>query len=546
MPLADIKDAGILAGFTRWGWPWHGLVKGGAIGSSGKTITQPPHGSAWLIDMGLPALTLTPTEIASEAALGREWRNYALLPGGTAYGTSLGANKFVHVDEAGTRWLIGMSFSYPDWLDQKIRITFSVVQFGHFGDGVKTPTTRVIDVQCHYITYSMYSHSYDGFETMLEDVWTNGARALVSYGRTRSGAPQIKDLYSVIEVTITGSGGSDGSALVIDAAEIMQDTELSQGIVGADTALTIPTNVGAVSWSASGSDYVLQWSTPGVYWDSIGSMNVDRLDTFTYARYAYYNSAGAAKVARLKKQYKSTTTYLGSTWSTGGSLHQPTPGNWADDAAAYSNTSCLEEHFFGIYLLENNTVVDSLELYDSISITKHYAYRPNFYPPGVTGVTDTFNYSAVPGGWGTIDGVVYTQGIQDFTDNSAQWNGSLASLLGLPAPPEIEVGTGWFFDLLGNPTEPMEVDDLVLSWRVLDNDESAGTVVVAGTASLGVQRIDAKAAAFYKPGATRTYGPALTPLGSLSVGLAPAGNVYFAWQRKTGGAAFDTVPICWV
>lgn len=560
MALPDIKDAGILAEFERWGWPWHGLIKGGMVGSTGKAVTQPGYGSAWLIDMGLPALDIAPGVVASEAAAGREWRNYALIPGGRVHDTALGANKYIHVDEAGVRWLVGMSFSYPELLDQKIRITFSVVQFGHFGDGVKTPVSTSIDVQCNYLTYSVYNYSYEGFETILEDVWTNGSRALVSFGRTRSTTPQIKDLFSVIEITISGEGGEDGSELVIDATEVMQDTELSQGVVteySFGPTINIPSPEGLV-WDGSPFNWTAKWgATKLVRWtggmngdlDSIG--NLVQITDQTYARFAYYNASGEAKAARLQKVKKTTYTYVSTTYGEGGSLvgdnlncdgSSSGPTIILHDTGLVTSTTTVQQHNeFGIKLLENDTVIDSLILSQTVTGTQYWAMVSNGYP--VSGYTVCDEVEFPPGTWGTTDGVLYDRDLLDISFGTPSWSGSLVGALPLPAAPDVR--TLWYLDDEMEPTEPLNVDDLLIAWRVLDNHKTSATATVADGVTLGIQRIDAKAAAFFMPGAPRTWGNVLTPLG-VKTATGTGADLYFAWQRKTGDFSFDTVPICYV
>ena len=558
MALPDIKDAGILAEFERWGWPWHGLIKGGMVGSTGKAVTQPGYGSAWLIDMGLPALDIAPGVVASEAAAGREWRNYALIPGGRVHDTALGANKYIHVDEAGVRWLVGMSFSYPELLDQKIRITFSVVQFGHFGDGVKTPVSSVVDVQCNYLTYSMFNHSYDGIETILEDVWTNGQKALVSYGRTRSGAPPIKDLYSVIEVTITGSGGADGSGLVIAASEVVPDTELSQGVVTeyffSDTIDVYPGSVytwtgGAPSWTVVNSNNFVRWRG-GVNADGDSIGNLVSITDQTYARFAYYDASGAVKVCRLQRVKKKTYTYIETTYgASGGAFINNLNCAGAVQVDDYMHvdgyitiaTTVQENHEFGIRLLENDTEIDSLLLSQLVTGTDHYAFVPD--PPMATSNQPCFDTVLPPGGWGALGVRSYQRDLADVSFGTPAWSGSLVGVL--PLPPAPDVRTLWYYDENINPTEPLNLDDLVLSWRARNNHMISGSGAIADGVSLGIQRIDAKAAAFFMPGTPRTWGNILTPLG-VKTSTGTNGDLYFAWQRKTGDFTFDIEAICYV
>ena len=230
MALPDIKDVGILAGFVRWGWPWHGLCEGGVIGTSGKTITQPWGGNAWLIDKGLPALDMSPELIASEAAEGREWRNYGLISGGQVNGTWLprrmsgGApvepNSFVHVDEDGINWLVTVLGTFP--ATNTVRLNLSIVRFGHFEQGVgeQSPITKTVDISCENIQPT-YSASR---EVKLQDVWTNGSKALLCVFYLWADQSLV---FSAIEMVLTGTGGATGSGLVVDATEVKGQSQLT-------------------------------------------------------------------------------------------------------------------------------------------------------------------------------------------------------------------------------------------------------------------------------------------------------------------------------
>lgn len=560
MALPDIKDAGLLAHFEIWGWPYHGLCTSGVIdlaGSLTKTITTPAHGSAWLIDRGLDPIVRTSGQLTVDASLGHEWRNYGLISGGVVHGTQLGANKYIHVDEAGKRWLITVGTHTIGLTTNQVGLRFTIVQFGLFGEGVKTPIVVDKIVSCHDITWSMYGYTYEGSEVLLEDVWTSGAKALVSFGLTRTSTPSLKDLFSVMEVVITGSGGADGSGLVISASEVMQDTELSQSIVDSTTPIN-HTVAGSGSYTGSAPTYTIQWDSSGVYWQTVavidngrggstGSLAYNIDDSYTYARFAFYDASGNVKAARIKKMLRAQNTKTGTSYSSEGSLVANnlncTDGTpvvdtyYHDDAALIANTTCLEDYTFGIYLLENDTVVDYLEVHQSVSITQHWKKRVSAVPPApsltfVCNEWDVLDYSTSGGG-------IYQKNLHPATWNAAEWRGSLASALGLPAAPDIR--DGW-----GDP-DPMALNDLVLAWRSkTSNHLASGSAAVIGTVELGIQRIDAKSAAFYKPGTTRTYGTVMTPLGNKTASLTPAGNLYFAWQRKTGDFTFSASPICYV
>jgi hypothetical protein len=547
----DIKDAGILAGFEVWGWPWHGLCTSGVIDLGGgltKTITTPAHGSAWLIDRALPAIERSPERLLADAALGHEWRNYGMVSGGSVHGTPIGENKFIHVDAAGERWLIGLTFSFQDSALQKVRVTLSIVRFGLFDGGVETPITVDVDVQCTYYTYASYGYVYTNSAGVLEDVWTNGSRFLVGIARQRSGAatPRIHDLYSVIEFTVSGIGGADGSGLVFDAVEVMSDTQLSAGsaevtglgvVTGLGTSLTQDSHVVYYDCVVGAPVGVSQeWfysvkPVPAFELWMASSFDNNYNYSQVYARYAYYDSGGTPRAARLGVGYHKKVVYdSGSQGGVTGALQfwcGPTgSGDHTNTIRADATMTVSGSHQWGIFILENETPIDSLEcrqtfqrVQDSILIVPSYAGIPTAVSEPGFGSSRT----------GILDKVAETS-------SAITWEGSLASLLSLGPPPAS----------FGPFDTPLNVAALAAAWRDPTPSVIGAEADVKGGALLGLQRIDGKSAAFYKPGADRIYGTILTPLGTKTAPMTPAGNLYFAWQRKTNEFAFAVNPICWV
>lgn len=244
MPLPDIKDAGILAGFTRWGWPWHGVIKGGTVGATGQAHTQPldslgnGNNVSWLIDYGMPAIVLTPDEATYYAGLNMEWRNYALIAGGYAYGTYIGDETYIHIDEAGDAWRVALAYSFP--ATNTLRITMTLQRFGWLRvDGEYTPPAPVIktiDVACAYIELTDpwgggAEGDYLSRSAKLQDVHTNGSKALVGVLLRKNpgyGFDYADDLFSCVELTFSGAGGESGVSLYPSAAELIPYTVLQE------------------------------------------------------------------------------------------------------------------------------------------------------------------------------------------------------------------------------------------------------------------------------------------------------------------------------
>lgn len=510
MALPDIRAVGALAGFERWGWPWHGIISGGTIGSTGKAHPQPVNNDAWLIDRGLSALDLTAEQIAAEAAAGREWRNYALIPGGHVYGTHLGNDTFIHIDIVGDAWRITLSYSFPS--AQTLRITADITRFGFLiiSDVPVVPVTvqKIVDVVCAEIELVNAVNTYSSRYAQIEDVWTNGSKVLL--GVLLEQIP-FNDLFSVVTLTLSGSGGTTGSGLEVTAVESIAQPNLTTGVDTGSYQTTGYLNAGII---VSGSNAC----PAGQTWTASFSIDLFPVDTWvidyttknikTYARYAFFSMAGDPIAVRLRMGYTDgyrrtpavfELSYYSSVAGCGEGVALP------GKQATWSKSS---ETKWGVWLLENDTVVDS------VSRTRD--------------ITQTWFWNE------SVDGGSFSPAYLEFAlpliseTYTTFESGSLASYL----PPGASL-----------PQMPNTLEDFrrsgVSAYRVFDNMGSG--------VYIGIHRMNAKATAFAVQTATGlVYATASTPLGNLAVGITPATTTNFAYQRKTGEYTFAVTPICYV
>lgn len=415
-----------------WGWPWHGLWSQatGKINGS-KPMSGVVHGASWLIDAGLPAVTRTPAEASEDAAHGYTWRNYALVAGGTVYGTELPADSWIYMDSGGVPLLVSLVNGTLN--DTGVTFSLSVRPFGRFRMG-QTAAVAAVTLGPYTLSYSTdlsygpYTNPSSTFHE-LQDVKTNGVKALIGvvwriYPYSDDLSRASYNLVAVNEITLSGAWGADGGGLSASASIIRDGTAC---------------------------------------YDKL-TTSLRHLETI-YARYAYYDSGGDARVARLR-----TYDYI------------------SDDGLTFID---------GVYLLEDATQKDWLEMVSvnpdpgvwSGSLSSHFAPQDRF---------------------------VY------WTGSPLNWKDSRDLLARI------------WMDSTDSGTVPMLIYDSGVGGTVYTNN------------ALGLQRIDAHAAALFIPGTPRTYGSVMTPTGVLTAGLSPSGNIYFAWQRKTGATQFSTSRICYV
>ena len=539
--MPDIKDAGILAGFERWGWPWHGLCQAGIIAGSGTAIPVPDTGHAWLIDKGLPPVALTPDEAITEAAANREWLNYGMISGGVLYGTRLPRQNilgqpepsaFIHVDEDGINWLIALSgSSFP--AAGVCRVFFSIVRFGHFeaGVGAQAQLDRTVDIP--WTTTPDDSSIYPGAVLMwasLQDVWVNGSRALIGVFARTSDINNWHEMYSLTEIEISGHGGIDGSGLVIATSEIRTREQLSPGgSIDNGPNWDDPATLGDVPTSDTTPGYqilgqpghpecleLVNTYTYQVRWE--GSLisvtghplNTATISSITSARYAFYDSYGEPKAMRCRWVQRIDHWVTGWSASTAGSPFCVLPPG-SSGMLEWSVTVSIEgfeEH--GYELLLDDVVVDRMVFVSNKAGTQRRLVRKELFADGSSVGFDNYDYP-VP-----------------YHTTTEAWETS--SPAGIPASAELDIYSIDFSPALFNHFRAAA--------RHYGGDQSLSD----GT-RIGIHRTP-NAAAFFVGNPVRQYGVGITPIGPQSVGLDVP--FFFSWHPKTGASAFSASPVCWV
>ena len=478
---------------TVWGWPWHGLVEGGVVSGSGKLVTQPPNSAAWLIDMGISEPALSPSEAQEAAALGYEWRNYALIPGGRLYDTALPDNSYVYVDPTKQCWLITLLFDYVP--DNQVQITARIRKLAIFGYGESSAfAEKVVTVLCEHIELTQaLGNPFASYGTRvyrLDDVWTNGSKALVGV-LLQTGS--VDDLFSVIELTITGTGGLTGIGLSVSAVEVYGQSDLVYFTDSGHITLTNPF-CGSFNWVASTA---YQYYLP--IWR----------DTFArYSQTAFYDSTGAAQYLAIQVTISDSKATCEDSWDQESATE--TCYNFA--TAVWAPT--VERHLIArissytqLDLVVSGTVVDYIR----------------------------FDHASFKHEWYTLCFGSFFSGL--FTDQTI--------------PEELSVSGSLASECSGVTVYPSGfASTLAAGWRTTTSPYLSSGLVAVSPVYLGLQRLDGKAAALFvapTPGGARTWGPIVTPLGLKTYsGPSVSSDLYFAWQRKTGEYAFSPNRICYV
>lgn len=452
-------------------WPWRGLATNGVIalpdGSTKVMDTPPFSGDAWAV-------------------------KNALVAGRIFGGIDIGADAFIFVDADEVCWHVQLSFSYP--AENHVRIQASVIPWSEFG-GSAAPAIYTATVGCEHIELTSALGNpigdYDTRSIALTDAWKNGCRALVSVVLRIFGA---NDLFSVIELSLTGSGGVDGTGLIFAADEVFgQSTLISFSDSG---SIPPPENpfCNGLNWVSS---VTYQYYLP--YRRTIDAR---------WARRAFYDAAGSPRFLALALKYDIDETTCETAWQ------EASAGETCWPVGAEESIPTVENHLVarissvvGLSIVNTGVVVDE--------VTFHLTY---------------FMHE-----WYTTCAGSFFSGL--FIDND--WSARTMVVSG---------HLGSEFSGVEELPDLTDLNPLISAWRSA-NDNAAGAESFLDPGWLGLQRIDGSSAAFYKSassGAARSYGVVCTPNGSKSYAETPTSDIYFSWQRITGNTEFSTFPICYV
>lgn len=250
----------------RLGQPYHGLLVNGSLTlSTGATIEWPgaPYGDVYRFEVPGTTLTMDPTEVAIEAALGREWRSVALLTGHMRNyaGIIVGSNAWLYGAPDGTVWRIecdrldnpiaaiepplgrGRQWPFPEVLD----FTFRIRRFGVISPdspaGDDAPVTvRVVEGQSLGGAWLSDYVPLDGTSTLsdrrnlwiadlpwmpinIEDINSTGAQVIFGVNRSTEqsaleGAAGRASPYAWLLVTVSGNEDS-GITVEMSVQEVL-------------------------------------------------------------------------------------------------------------------------------------------------------------------------------------------------------------------------------------------------------------------------------------------------------------------------------------
>lgn len=305
-----------------FGSPWHGYMVGNKLTlDTGRTITVPE--SAAVRDsrtylLRLPGLPVPETPPA-QAALGMEWRNYALIGGGHLHGANIGSPRWIYIDGAGKPWVMRVDLGYTQ---TQVLIDVTVERpYSHF-DPAGPPMTgtalpQIVLDKTPYVDTRMAP----GFETGLftwniGDVQDNGGALLLLLWMPRNSDSTgfyhpHGTLRGVLEVRLAGtgnrSGGTIGAGITASAVSLRNRLQCAPGTGAAGRTLSdppIPVPQGGCSQSCV--------TTPMPGW-SYADTAFEDFDPWTIG--AWYKPDGTPEylTVEMHSSFDETRTYSGAT-----------------------------------------------------------------------------------------------------------------------------------------------------------------------------------------------------------------------------------------
>jgi hypothetical protein len=480
-----------------WGWPWRGLGSNYLITGHGGNVFRDCQ--SWLIDLGLPAISLTAEEATEATANGYTWQNYGHVSGGYVYGVDIQENgstrkdTFIHVDGDGRLWRARLSVSFSG---DTASITCAFKRFGEFGNGEQSSQAVFKDVACAEITPTASPTR----EWSIADVKTNGAACLVEI-RVVSGS--FKDIYSVIELTPTITAGvADFSAVEVFGGEDTTSTASTPGATyysASSPLITVSTTCGAID---------ITGSPAGPHSFSFG--------TLTNARYAvssHYDSSGTASLIRLRQYEIGSISFGGYTTNV-----VPPPSGCGPYTVTRTLTGTIYSGF-GFAIEVNGS---------SVALFK--------------------NEQATVTEWASGNGEVYCSGAGCATYSSQSWLNNSTALGGgslISRTNTLGFGSG-IPDSISTAINGIRSRTYLLPASTSTNLLDLSSTVI-GTCG-AVFAPPSLLAFWHKPtGSDVVLSTWAAPISATYTGsLATVPSVYWAWNRKTNAYTFSTLPVCYV
>lgn len=194
-----------------WGCPFHGLVRGNQLTlPNGRTITNrffadDAIGSVLVRVPGVPEVTRTPDEVASDTALVYQWRNAAALVLGAQSGSVLrvwgwlpARGRLLYTQGVGRTWLAALGDTGSDD-GQTLNGPLNLAPFGRFGED---------DEPAHDVPVILEGYSTDRpFAGMtVWDITEDGSRAVLGWSRNDERFRFMQPWGPFAELLIEGDG----------------------------------------------------------------------------------------------------------------------------------------------------------------------------------------------------------------------------------------------------------------------------------------------------------------------------------------------------
>lgn len=218
------------------GCPFHGLVKGSVLTlPNGRTITgkftaEEAIGSVLVRVPGVPEVTRTAEEAASDSALGYQWRNAAALVLGLQSGSRIrvwghltALARFLLTRGVGRTWLATLGDTGSDD-GQTLNTPLNLAPFGRFDEGGR----QLLDVPVALAGYTS-DRPFSGMTVW--DITEDGSRVVLGWSLNDERFRRMKPNGPFAELVIEGDGlGQPFSATLhrlsgYDAAERSETTD---------------------------------------------------------------------------------------------------------------------------------------------------------------------------------------------------------------------------------------------------------------------------------------------------------------------------------
>lgn len=394
--MPDIKDAGGLAGFVRWGNPHHGLLDGTTLADGGAGVSHPALGSyqqgsgLWITPAfsikvpGLPVVALP------AAVPGMEWHDYATFSGTRLafYRTNIipipQKNFWVASFGMGDTWRVGGLDGLsviPDAGGGTLTVSLTLTRFGQ----MQVPEDETLSISLTSNTIGagqpVFTGGEDDFASsalvlQVMDISPSGNKVLLAAMPTgeayiaRYGAPRGLYLLELTRSAATLSLVKSRSDMLVSVVDELTSSSITGGLNDADRSCSTAGVLTVPEYNYNSVVTTTAINLIGAYFDDAGAIeyirsSIVRVATVATTYASWTQTCGSCEFGLLASCTTDAQTVSSSTTFT--AIETATLEKVVGTGVIASATSTCQRITAGSHTASGGSFVDTYDATESIT-----------------------------------------------------------------------------------------------------------------------------------------------------------------------------------